>query len=229
MFYAAEPFTETKEFRNISRHIPRPMQFRILKRDNQICAVCRSPVLDPDIHFDQIIPWAKGGPTEEHNLRLLCGRCNQKRGAEFESEYLIESFRDHVVEPVDSEFVKMILGFMAAAQEWRAAHGRPPSAEEICKIVGVRKVTRAEQIFAHMLVDLESFFSAKPPQELVQPLFRALKRRWGYDDGRIYTLKQVVAAGASLSQILSAEHDLIRRLGWPVKDLPSENRKWERT
>ena len=37
------------------------MQFRILKRDNQICSVCQNPVLDADIHFDHIIPWSKGG------------------------------------------------------------------------------------------------------------------------------------------------------------------------
>src|ERR1700682_2630558 len=91
VFYVAEPLTETRELRNISRHIPRPVQFRVLKRDNQICALCRKPVLDEDIHFDHIIPWAKGGPTEEHNLRLLCGPCNQKRGSGFEAEYLIQS------------------------------------------------------------------------------------------------------------------------------------------
>jgi len=94
---------------------------------------------------------------------------------EFETDYLIESFRDHVIEPVDSEFIKMIMGFMLAAQQWRKEHGRSPSAREICKIVGVRKVTRAEEIFAHMLLDLEGFFKSKPPEELKQPVFNALR------------------------------------------------------
>jgi hypothetical protein len=44
-------------------------------------------VLDNDIHFDHIIPWSKGGPTEEHSIRLLCDDCNRKRGASFEGEY----------------------------------------------------------------------------------------------------------------------------------------------
>jgi hypothetical protein len=229
VFYVAEPFTETKELRNISRHIPRPMQFRILKRDNQICSVCQKPVLDADIHFDHIIPWSKGGPTEEYNLRLLCGRCNQKRGVEFETDYLIESFRDHVIEPVDSEFIEMIVGFMVPVQQWRKEHGRSPSAQEFGKIVGVRKVTRAEEIFAHMLLDLEGFFKSKPPEELKQPVFDALRRRWGYENGLVHRLEEVASPSSPLPELLDAEHDLVRRLGWPVKNSPTDNRKWQKT
>ena len=36
VFLTAEPLTETRELRNISRRIPRTVQFRVLKRDNQI-------------------------------------------------------------------------------------------------------------------------------------------------------------------------------------------------
>jgi hypothetical protein len=229
VFYVAEPFTETKELRNISRHIPRPMQFRVLKRDNQICGLCEKPVLDADIHFDHIIPWAKGGPTEEYNLRLLCGPCNQKRGTSFESDYLIESAQDHVIEPVNSRFIKMVMGFMTEAHHWRTGHGDLPSAREICKMMRVRKVTRAEEIFAQMLLDLQTFFGNKPPEELSQPIFDALRRRWGYENGITYRLSGVVAPNAPLPEVLKAEHDLIRRLGWPVKDSLAENRKWEKT
>ena len=78
VFYVAEPFTETKELRNISRSIPRNIQFKVLKRDNQICSECGNPVLVEDIEFDHVIPWSKGGPTEEYNVRLLCKTCNRK-------------------------------------------------------------------------------------------------------------------------------------------------------
>ena len=57
VFYVAEPLTETKQLRNISRSIPRNVQFRVLKRDNQICSICGKSVLDEDIEFDHIIPW----------------------------------------------------------------------------------------------------------------------------------------------------------------------------
>ncbi len=72
VFSMAEPLTETKELRNIKRDIPRPTQFRVLKRENQICVVCGKPVKDDEIEFDHIIPWSKGGSSDEHNVRLLC-------------------------------------------------------------------------------------------------------------------------------------------------------------
>jgi hypothetical protein len=229
VFYVAEPLTETKELRNISRHIPRPMQFRVLKRDNQICALCKKSVLDDDIHFDHIIPWAKGGPTEEYNLRLLCGPCNQKRGTQFEADYLIDSLRDHVVEPVDSDFIKLVMGFLADAHMWRNTAGHLPSAADICKMMKVRKVTRAEEIFAQMLIDLEAFFVGEPPKEIAKATFRALRRRWGFEDGTVHRLREVADTNVSLADILKVEQELVRRLGWPVKNLPGDNRKWERT
>ena len=230
VFYVAEPLTETRELRNISRHIPRPMQFRILKRDNQICGLCGRPVLDADIHFDHIIPWAKGGPTEEHNLRLLCGTCNQKRGVGFEKDYLIESFRDHVVEPVDSSFVKMLLALAADAHRWRAERGVLPSAADICKIVGIRRVTRAEEILAQVLMDLESFFGGKHPEELPKKTFEALRRRWGFEDAKVYRVRDVASsADIPLGDLLRAEQELVRRLGWPVVNSVVDSRKWERT
>jgi len=54
VFYVSEPLTETKELRNISRSIPRATQFKVLKRDNQICRDCGKPVKDQDIEFDHI-------------------------------------------------------------------------------------------------------------------------------------------------------------------------------
>jgi 5-methylcytosine-specific restriction endonuclease McrA len=32
-------------------------------------------------HIDHIVPRARGGQNEENNLRLLCERCNESRGA----------------------------------------------------------------------------------------------------------------------------------------------------
>jgi hypothetical protein len=205
------------------------MQFRVLKRDNQICGLCEKPVLDDDIHFDHIIPWSKGGPTAEYNLRLLCGPCNQKRGTNFEADYLIQSVQDHVIEPVDSTFIKFILGLISRAQDWRIKHQRMPLAADICKMMGARKVTSAEQIFAQMLVDLATFFEGKPPEELSKASFDSLKRRWGYEDGIVYRLRDVVTPKSPLSDVFRAEQDLVRRLGWPVKASVSEDKKWERT
>src|SRR5206468_6967300 len=77
VFHVAEPLTETRELRNISRSIPRIVQFRVLKRENQICRQCGKSVQDGEVEFDHVIPWSKGGSSDESNVRLLCSRCNR--------------------------------------------------------------------------------------------------------------------------------------------------------
>ena len=108
VFHTAEPLTETKELRNISRKIPRVTQFRVLKRENQICSVCGNSVKDGDIEFDHIIPWVKGGSSDEYNVRLLCKDCNRKKGKKFEDEYLVTSTREHIIEPVGIEVIQVL-------------------------------------------------------------------------------------------------------------------------
>ncbi len=80
-----------------------------------------------------------------------------------------------------------------------------------------------------MLLDLEAFFKSKPPEELKQPVFNALRRRWGYENGLVHRLEEVASPSSPLHELLDAEHDLVRRLGWPVKNSPTDNRKWQKT
>lgn len=230
VFYVAEPLTETKELRNISRTIPRPLQFRILKRDNQICASCRQPVLDANIHFDHIIPWSKGGPTAEHNIRLLCDECNRKRGARFEAEHLVSSFVEHTMEPVGSEFVDLLFQFVSDAQAWRQSHGRLPNAEEVAKIVGMRKVTAFERRMSQVLLDMQELFGGTAPTEISAKVFHSLARRWGF--GRDRTVRRINAiahqTNVLTADLVTAEASMIRRLGWPVRSSIEDQRRWTR-
>jgi hypothetical protein len=230
VFYVAEPLTETRELRAITRSIPRPVQFRVLKRDNQICAVCRQPVLDGDIHFDHIIPWSKGGPTAEHNIRLLCSACNRKRGNAFEAEHLVNSFVEHVTEPADAGFVDLLRQFVTDAHAWKKKHGEFPTPEDVCRIVGVREVSPFEQSMSQLIEDLDVFFQSSPPREIVGRVFRALKRRWGFARGnKVMRLAAAAeAGGVSIDTLVTAEAALVRRLGWPVKTTAQERQKWSR-
>jgi len=78
-FFSAEPLTETKDFRRIGRSIPREIMLKVVRRDGQVCAQCRTIVPDDEIEFDHIIPVARGGATTVENLRILCRGCNRKK------------------------------------------------------------------------------------------------------------------------------------------------------
>ena len=77
--FTAEPFTETTKFRRTGRKVPTSILMRVARRDNYTCQICGTPLLDHEIEFDHIIPIAKGGSSEEHNLRVACLACNRKK------------------------------------------------------------------------------------------------------------------------------------------------------
>ena len=80
VYFVSEPFTETKDTRNRSRNISYATKVRVARRDNNICQICGKQLLDREIEFDHIIPFSKGGSSEESNIRVTCHRCNRKRG-----------------------------------------------------------------------------------------------------------------------------------------------------
>jgi len=61
------------------RDIPLRLRLLVLKKYDFKCAFCgRSPAIDKGVilHIDHIIPVAKGGKTDQNNLRTLCKECN---------------------------------------------------------------------------------------------------------------------------------------------------------
>lgn len=54
----------------------------LLRRDGNLCALCKEPMLTmKDITIDHIQPVSKGGTDDIKNLQLAHPHCNQKRGA----------------------------------------------------------------------------------------------------------------------------------------------------
>jgi hypothetical protein len=79
VFFSAEAFTETSEGRRRGRYIPFEVKMRVVRRDNYTCQECRVHLRDDEVEFDHIIPVAKGGSSEEHNIRLTCFDCNRDK------------------------------------------------------------------------------------------------------------------------------------------------------
>ena len=83
-YFVSEPFTETSVGRNRSRSISHSTVIRVARRDNNTCQLCGKVLLDREIEIDHIIPYSRGGTSDESNLRVTCLACNRKKGKKIE-------------------------------------------------------------------------------------------------------------------------------------------------
>ncbi len=227
VFHVAEPFTETKVLRNISRTTSRPTRIRVLNRENQVCRDCGKSVAADDIHFDHIIPWSKGGPSDEHNIQLLCSNCNLRKSDKFERKHLVSSVSDHFVDPVDHDILEYLDLLMDFAHEFREEEGRFPDADDIAACMNDGKRDAFEEQSVTVIEDLKSFFSGKRPKELGAKIFKALRDRWGFADGTMYSVRSIVEYyEVDETEFLDAEISLVGRLGWPVHLNTKSKAKW---
>jgi hypothetical protein len=78
-------------------------------------------------------------------------------------------------------------------------------------------------------VELSEFFGSKRPEETTRNQFSALKKRWGFNDGRLYRIKDIsLEFDERLETLVSLERHLLARLGWYVNELPSTQREWQK-
>ena len=229
VFTLAEPLTETRELRNISRTIPRPTQFRVLKRENQICCVCSKPVPDDDIHFDHVIPYSKGGSSDESNIRLLCSQCNLQKGNRFEDEYLVRSVVEHLQPPLELEFLELILVAIQFAHEFKQENDVFPSAQDLAdKFNQGKDASNFEESITRTFEDFRDFFEGTRPKEITKRQHNGLKFRWGFIDGEVHPLSEVCSEyNLSLPNFVILERSLLRRIGWIIKDTKHVRRRWE--
>src|SRR5690606_36027161 len=127
--------------------------------------------------FDHIIPWSKGGPTEEHNIRLLCRSCNRKKGNTFEEEYLVKDFTEHVTEPYDVavlEFFKVIVHF---GHCFRKKAGENPNPQDFADGLSEGELTDVEHQACTIFNDFTIFFDSETPREIKPKEFELLRLR----------------------------------------------------
>lgn len=79
VFFMKEPFTESSDQRRISRHIPLSVKLKVIRKDKSQCQICGKLLKDEEVQFDHIIPYSKGGPSDIHNLQVVCAQCNRKK------------------------------------------------------------------------------------------------------------------------------------------------------
>jgi len=227
VFSVAEPFTETKELRNISRSIPRSTQFKVLKRENGICSECGQAVKDEDIEFDHIIPWSKGGSSDSNNVRLLCKTCNKKKGNRFEEKCLVKSLSEHIIPPVPLDSIFVIYEIITTAHKYCADNDRFPTPLDFCRFFGRRKVKEEDERAFELFNEIGSFFTSKKPDDLKKEEFEILKYRWGFKNNEFHTLKDTSNKYyIDINTLLKIEMAFINRLGFQVKITESNRNRW---
>jgi len=227
VFYVSEPFTETKELRKITRHISRTTQFRVMKRENQICQICSKSVIDNNIEFDHVIPWSKGGSSDESNIRLLCSVCNKKRGNKFEEEYLISSISDFLSKPDDESVVDFLKFIIEFGHQFYFNENKYPNADEFAECLNEGKKENPEIMGARYLNDFVEFFNQKKPPEINNEIFESLKYRWGFIDRKIH---RIIYASkkykVSVDDLFVNEVELLNKMGFRIKDSKTISQKW---
>ena len=225
VFYCAEPLTETKELRRITRDIPRNIQFKVLKRDNQICQICGSNVLERDIEFDHIIPFSKGGPTEDHNIRLLCSKCNNKRKNNYEEDYLVQSFVDHVSTPVSTIIITYIIELIVFYFSFKSSKKREPSNEDIASSLNMKDDKNLTDLSMNVIQNFLSIFSGTYKKDFKN--YKVLQYRWGFEDGKVHSIKEILNLfPINKSDYFNDEIKLINMLGWTIENNSSNLKKW---
>jgi hypothetical protein len=185
--------------------------------------------LDEDIHFDHIIPWSKGGPTEEHNIRLLCADCNRKRGNRFEDEYLVNNFTDHVVEPSDIEYIDIVKMTVHFGIHHFLESNKLPSAQDYANEFTEGEVSVFEEQAVSVFLNFKDFFSNKKPENFTDKEFKFLKTRWGFIDNEIYNLTELCDDfNYEIDEAVKLDKLLINRMGIRIKDKKNDLRKWEK-
>ena len=200
-----------------------------MKRENQICRSCGKSVKDEDIEFDHIIPWSKGGSSEESNIRLLCNDCNKSRSNNFESELLIDLITDHFSEPEDEqsiEFLKMAISF---GHDFFEEFKRLPEPQDYADHLAEGDLTIVETYASNYYKELTEFFSSQKPKELSTLQFDSLKYRWGFIDGEVHKLTHAAESNKiEIDNIFLAEKNLVQRLGMRMKENKTVENRWKK-
>lgn len=218
VFSIAEPFTETKELRNISRSIPQVVKLSVFRRDNCVCQICRKNVALDEINYDHIIPWSKGGSSDEANIRILCESCNKKRSNNFENEYLIAHIKEVFHEPTEItlEMLKDLLRLFLLMVEMKL-EDIDVSEEEYCRVIKSDDI-QTDYFMYNLIVDIENLLNNEQGFVKYNIQAKMLKYRWGMNDGQSHSIMETCNKfKKEISYYVDIEMFLLRQLGFMLE------------
>lgn len=225
VYKVAEPFTETKDLRNISRNISRSTIIKVAKRDGMVCQICKKNILPEEAQYDHIIPWSKGGSSEESNIRILCQECNAKRSNNFEREMLVNSFKDHTCTKIELflQEIEDLLLSMVFMQEHINENKTEFTLEKfINKVNQVFKESVDRDVLETILWILKDIDILREKENigyLNKKETYCLKYRWGFADGEVHSVKETSEKFQKEKiEIFDLERYLFEFIGFEIKN-----------
>lgn len=219
VYSIAEPLTETKKMRTISRNISREVQFKVFRRDNQVCQMCGRNVPFDKINFDHIIPWSKGGSSDENNIRLLCGECNKSRNNNFEEEYLKASLHEHYADLIEIS-VDMLHDLLKMVLLWvTLVRNKQDITEEVfCRIIKSGD-DNIDKFMYTLTSQIMTLLESSPPFNRVKKKLNILQFRWACYDGLRHSIEETILKyKVDKKYYIDAELYLLRMVGIKINE-----------
>ena len=224
VYKVAEPLTETKKLRNISRNISKSTIIKVIKRDGMVCQICGKNLIVGEEQFDHIIPWSKGGSSDEGNIRMLCESCNKKRSNNFEKEILVNSFLDHVRNNIELSVDQIddLLLSIDLMHEHYSVTDKEFSLNDF--ISSVKKVTGKKvdkEVLETIFIIIQDFkiLEEKTIGYLSKDETKIIKYRWGYLDGNVHSISDTcLKYNKEIKDLFELERYLFEFLGFEVKN-----------
>lgn len=223
VYKVAEPFTETKKLRSISRNISKSTIIKVIKRDGMVCQICEKNLIVGEEQFDHIIPWSKGGSSDEGNIRLLCESCNKKRSNNFEKEILVNSFLDHVRNNIELSVdqINDLLLSIDLMHEHYSATDKEFSLTDFISMV--KKATGREvdkEVLETIFIIIQDFkiLKEKTIGYLSKNETEMIKYRWGYLDGNVHSMSDTcLKYNKEIKDLFELERYFFEFLGFELK------------
>lgn len=225
VFTVAEPFTETKDRRNIKRVIPQSIKLKVFRRDNQVCQMCGKNVPYNEIQYDHIIPWSFGGSSDENNIRLVCSMCNKKRGNNYKDEYLVTTFLEHTNELLDLP-LNMVEDLLRLTLLWfylKKEKGDDPDEEEFCNIIRTDDL-ETDKFMYKIINNIIELLSSNINFLRINKKIDILRYRWGYTKQKSFSILETCQKyKVSEDYFIHAEEQLLRRIGFRLNNINQRN------